>query len=341
MKLMGIDWGKSRIGISVSNSSWSIVSPVLTLKNRSNIIKKITELKKQYNIKRFVIGLPLSISEGNIKKQWGGFSFFEKLKSNTKCPVSWSDERFSTEESFEKLSEIELKHSFKRKKVDQVAAVIILERYIAKKKKNKNAVLAVTGNIGTGKSFVTQKFKNLFDAKIIDADNIAKKISQIGKIGYKKIKKEFGETYFKKNGELNRKKLGERVFKDDEIRKKLNNLLHPVIIENIKEKISNLKNKFIVLEIPLLIEEKLYYLYDYSLLTKASKDVIIERVKKTRDHFDSNYIQKIMNKQAKSKEIENLFDYIINTANGWDSYKKNVKRIGKKILKYQEKLNRR
>ena len=341
MKLMGIDWGKSRIGISVSNSSWSIVSPVSTLKNKSDIIEKITELKNQYNIKRFVIGLPLSISEGNIKKHWGGFLFFEKLKRNVKCPISWSDERFSTEESFEKLSEIELKHSFKRKKVDQVSAVIILERYITQKKKNKNVVLAVTGNIGTGKSFVNKKFKNLFDAVLIDADNIAKRISQIGKNGYKKIKTEFGETYFKKNGKLNRKKLGERVFKNDEMRKKLNNLLHPIIIDNIKEKISNFKNKFIVLEIPLLIEEKLYYLYDYSLLTKASKDVIIERVKKTRDHFDSNYIQKIMNKQAKSKEIENLFDYIINTANGWDSYKKNVKRIGKKILKYQEKLNRR
>ncbi|TYB82648.1 MAG: dephospho-CoA kinase [Kosmotoga sp.] len=340
MKLLGIDWGQNRVGTALSDKKWNIVTPHKVIINDAKIYSKLKNIIEEYEIKRLIMGLPLSIFENKIDKNWPGFEFFENLKRNINKPISWMDEKFSSDVAFSRLSDSGMKYSKKRKKIDKASACIILERFIEKKKTSKNIIIGISGNIGTGKTFIANKFKKKYGGEIVDTDRISRMLTQKNETGYEEIVKEFGEKILNKTREIDRKKLGEIVFNSKEKLYKLNKILHPLIVEKTVNKIKSLKNEIVYLEIPLLVENKLYYLYDYSFLTKASKDVIISRVR-NRDQVKSEYVKKIMKRQNTSRDKENMFDYIIDTDNGWSGIIDKVCHIGNQIINFKKFLNRR
>ncbi|WP_069649201.1 dephospho-CoA kinase [Caloranaerobacter ferrireducens] len=118
-------------------------------------------------------------------------------------------------------------------------------------------IIGLTGGIATGKSTVTKLLKEL-GYIVIDADKIAREVVEVGKPAYLDIVKEFGRDILEENNQIDRKKLGEIIFKDVEKRRKLNQIVHPRIIQEMINKIKQFcdGNKVIFLDIPLLIEEK-------------------------------------------------------------------------------------
>ncbi|TYB30743.1 MAG: dephospho-CoA kinase [Candidatus Mcinerneyibacterium aminivorans] len=340
MKLLGIDWGKNRVGIALSDKKWNIVTPYKVIVNDDKIFNKLKNIIDEYEISRLVMGLPLSIYENKIDKNWPGFNFFEKLKRKINKPISWIDEKFSSDIAFNRLSDSGMKYSRKRKKIDKASACIILERFIDKKQNSQNVIIGISGNIGTGKTFIAKKFRKKYGGKIISTDEISRNLTKKNNKGYKNVVKEFGEKILNTNKEINRKKLGKIVFNNKKKLHRLNKILHPLIVEKAVSKIENYKNEIVYLEIPLLIENKLYYLYDYSFLTKASKDVIISRVR-NRDQVKSEYVKKVMKRQNTSRDKENMFDYIIDTDNGWSGIRDKVYHIGNQIINFKNFLNRR
>lgn len=117
-------------------------------------------------------------------------------------------------------------------------------------------IIGLTGGIATGKSTVTKIIKEN-GYKVIDADKIAKDIVEKDKPAYNEVVEKFGEKILEKDKSINRKKLGNIIFKDRLLREELNNMLHPYIFKEIKDMIikHSQNNEYIFVDIPLLIEE--------------------------------------------------------------------------------------
>lgn len=123
-------------------------------------------------------------------------------------------------------------------------------------KQNNFKIIGLTGGIATGKSTASHIIKKL-GYKVIDADKIARDVVLEGKPAYKEIVNSFGKGILNEDNTINRKKLGEIIFKDKAKREKLNGIVHPYIFKSIKDWIIEYgkKEKIIFLDIPLLIEE--------------------------------------------------------------------------------------
>lgn len=116
-----------------------------------------------------------------------------------------------------------------------------------------NKIIAITGGIATGKSTVTNILKSK-GYKVIDADIIARDLMRKGKSVYNNTLDYFGEDILRKDGEIDRKILGGKVFADPLLLNKLNNLTHPNIFQEIKRIIKDSSEKIIFLDIPLFFE---------------------------------------------------------------------------------------
>ncbi len=334
MNLLGIDWGASRTGIAVTDGSWKVSSPLKTLAT-GNAVRDIKKIARDYDIGRIVMGLPLSLRERDIKSRWGGFPFFEELKKLTGLPFSWADETFTTSQSHELMEG--LKHSRRRSRVDMVSASLILKKYIENALGSKRVVIAVTGNIGTGKSYVAGKLRDEWGCSLIDADEISRDIMRPGQPGSESVRREFGDEFILEDGTLDRRKLGDEVFGDKTKLELLNSLTHPLIRRRMMEEIESVKDKIAVVELPLYAESRLYYMCDFSLLTRTSNDVIITRVK-NRDNRLGNNISDILDNQADPRKVEGLFDAVIDTTGDWDSYANEIESFLRCVTSFQEEL---
>ncbi len=189
-------------------------------------------------------------------------------------------------------------------------------------------VLGLTGGIASGKSTVSQILINK-GYKVVDADKIAKEVSERIEI-LEKIKIEFGKE-FVLEGKLNRKLLREVVFRDKEKVDKLNKIMHPPIIEEIKNQlIKNSEEEIVVADIPLLFESDLEYLVDKILLVTCKRKTQIERVMK-RDKVDRESAMNIIDKQLSLEEKREKSDFVIENDMDMGSLEVEVDRVIRKI----------
>lgn len=185
-------------------------------------------------------------------------------------------------------------------------------------------IIGITGNIGSGKSTIS-KYLEKIGYEVINVDKLAHQILENNT-----VKNEIVETFKKDiltNDRVDRKKLGEIVFKNKAELTKLNNIMHPKIIDEIKKIISSNKNNFLFFDIPLLFELNISYLFDVIICVYISKNQQIKRIKK-RDNRNYKQIREIIKSQLSVEyKIENS-TYSINNKN----IKKSIRKM-KKILK--------
>lgn len=181
---------------------------------------------------------------------------------------------------------------------------------------SKGKIIGITGGIATGKSTVTN-FLMEKGYKVIDADKIAREVVEKGEVAYDEIVNYFGNNILKKDGSIDRKKLGEIIFNDKDKRIKLNSIVHPQVIKKIKE-ITNLyskDNNVLFVDIPLLIE-KVEYFKDNNLvfneiwLVYLKEEEQIKRLIK-RDKISLNESKKRINAQMPIKLKKKYADKII------------------------------
>lgn len=116
-------------------------------------------------------------------------------------------------------------------------------------------VIGITGGIGSGKSTVLEYLKDK-GACVIQADQVAKELMEPGTAVFLQIVREFGEDILLPDGSLDRKKLSDIVFQDEDKLLKLNSLTHPAVKEAIREKSDREKySRPVFVEAALLIEE--------------------------------------------------------------------------------------
>ncbi len=149
----------------------------------------------------------------------------------------------------------------------------------------KVKVIGLTGGIGSGKSTVSRMLRGL-GARIIDADNISKELMQKGGPLLDDVIVHFGTDMLLVDGNLNRKKMADLIFSNEDKRQLLNSITHPKIIDEIKSKLESIKKMaeydVIVIDCALLFEIGLDRLVDESWLVFVSEEVQISRLM-TRD----------------------------------------------------------
>ena len=183
-------------------------------------------------------------------------------------------------------------------------------------------VLGLTGNIGCGKSSLSNIFKNEFNLDIIDADIISRNIYE-DKFLLEKVFNKFGESIRNTDGTLNRKKLGDIVFNDDSKLINLNNITHPRIKEEILKKIKLIEkeNKNIaIIDAALLVEGNYLDILDKLLVICCNEETQIQRIIK-RDSCSINEAISRINSQLSQKEKINYADYIIDNSGTYEELK--------------------
>ncbi len=132
-KFLGIDHGTKRVGVAVGDDEFRLAAPVTTVDvtgSADSVIHAIAELANDYQIDVIVIGLPLNMdgSEGPQAKLTREFG--ASLSARLDLPVEYFDERLTSIGADELLAPAELTRKKKRKRIDRVAAQLILQGYL-------------------------------------------------------------------------------------------------------------------------------------------------------------------------------------------------------------------
>ena len=128
-RLLGIDPGKNRVGLAISDEDKLVSTPLKTIlkKNNSNFITEIKEIIAENNIKGIIIGNPINMDGSKGPSAQSANDFAKYLSNNVSVPVSLWDERLSSEGAFNLSRNLDINVSKKVKKLDQNAASFILQ----------------------------------------------------------------------------------------------------------------------------------------------------------------------------------------------------------------------
>jgi dephospho-CoA kinase len=171
--------------------------------------------------------------------------------------------------------------------------------------------IGITGGIGSGKSLVCKIFQVL-GIPVYDADSRAKDIMTTDGILIDSIKKEFGELSYRKDGTLDRKYLGDKVFNDEQKLAKLNALVHPRVAENYRSWVeAHGKHPYLLKEAALLFEAGSHHVLDKIIVVYAPEDVRVKRVLQRDFHRTTDQIRGIIAAQMSDQEKLSRADYII------------------------------
>ncbi|WP_297584940.1 dephospho-CoA kinase [uncultured Lactobacillus sp.] len=184
--------------------------------------------------------------------------------------------------------------------------------------------LGLTGGIASGKSTADEFFKKK-KIPIIDSDLIAHQIMEIGQNGYKAVIDYFGTDILNKDQTINRRKLGGIVFNDKVKLKKLNELTHPLVHQEIKQQMAQYRanqEKLVVIDVPLLFESGFESLCNGILVISITPELQIERLMKRNDFTKKEAIARINNQMPLSEKEKRATYVVANTGTIDDLEKK-------------------
>lgn len=174
-------------------------------------------------------------------------------------------------------------------------------------------VIGLTGGIATGKSKMSDYLREK-GAVIVCADTLARELVEPGRPGNTAIREAFGEAYFNEGGALERKKLGKYVFANEQELKRLNAILHPLIHQEVLQRIEECRKqgvKLVVLDAPLLFETGMEKLVEEVWLMVTDEAIQIKRVMKRDGVSREEALQRIrsqMPQEEKKKLAQVLLD---------------------------------
>ena len=128
-RLLGIDPGKNRIGLAISDEDKLVSTPLKTIvkKNNSNFINEIKQIIDENNIKGIIVGNPINMDGSRGPSAQSANDFAKYLSNNVSIPISMWDERLSSEGAFNLSSNLDVNITKKVEKLDQNAASFILQ----------------------------------------------------------------------------------------------------------------------------------------------------------------------------------------------------------------------
>lgn len=191
-------------------------------------------------------------------------------------------------------------------------------------------LIGLTGGIASGKSLVTSELRRL-GAQVLDADEIYHDLLESSSDLQDALRQEFGPEIFGADGRVDRKKLGAIVFSDREKLAALNRVTHPMVIDEMWDRvdecmIEGLGDGLVFLSVPLLFEARMDEMVDETLVVYAPPEVQKERLVK-RDRIGEDDAQKRLDAQWPTERKRDRAGFVIDNAGSVEATVAQVKAV--------------
>lgn len=191
-------------------------------------------------------------------------------------------------------------------------------------------VIGLTGNIATGKSVVRRMLEHL-GAYTIDADALAHRAYSKGAPGYQQVLDRFGKWLVGKDGEIDRKKLGNLVFNDPEAMKQLEEIVHPLVRQAAEILAKRATQPVVVVEAIKLLEGELRKMCDSIWVTNAPESIQIERLIRKRNMSPDMAKERVHMQSAQSAKVA-IANIVVTNTGSYDDLWKQVSEAWKEIV---------
>lgn len=172
-------------------------------------------------------------------------------------------------------------------------------------------ILGLTGGIGSGKSAAAEHFASL-GIHMVDADHAARWVVEPGRPALARIVERFGEAVLLPDGQLNRAALRERIFKAEDERRWLEQLLHPLIGQEIASNLAQAQSPYAILVSPLLVESGQHRMTQRVLVVDTPEHLQLERTMR-RDQVSEEQVRSILKAQAlRDDRLKHADDVLLN-----------------------------
>ena len=168
--------------------------------------------------------------------------------------------------------------------------------------------VAITGNIGSGKSYVCDLFKSL-GVPVFDSDREAKLLYDLPEVRQKMVER-FGANIYNEEGALDRRLMASKVFADARALGYVESVLYPVLNKRFAEWADQQRTPYVLYESALIFEKHLEEMFDAVIVVAASESVRIRRVM-TRDRCTEEQVRARMAMQLPQSEKVTKADYVI------------------------------
>ncbi len=186
--------------------------------------------------------------------------------------------------------------------------------------------VGMIGGIGSGKSFIAK----LFRCPVFNADKEVEVIYKKSRNCFKKLKKKLPK--FVKTFPVRKKELIAAINANKDNLKKISSVVHPIVRQQMRKFLKKNRNEMmVILDIPLLVENKLNKPGDILIFVKAKKHKILERIKK-RENFNKEIVKKLKNNQTGLFTKMKLSNFVVDNSFPPSIMNKKIKFLKKKIL---------
>ena len=196
-------------------------------------------------------------------------------------------------------------------------------------------IVAVTGGIGSGQSTVCKFFEE-WGCKVINADLKAKEVIHRDKKLQKELMKTFGNDIFDHNGKLNAKLLAERAFRNELEIQKLNQLVHPRMVESLVEEMEQArfsgKYPLVIIDAALIYEISIEKMFDAVVVVDAPMQLRQQRVK-DREGMTRKQFKERVDRQIPLEDKVKWADFVIQNDGTLDELKERTRKVFDKLMR--------
>lgn len=193
-------------------------------------------------------------------------------------------------------------------------------------------VLGITGGIGSGKSSVARLLASYCLAPLIDVDDCCRQLLERGQAGWQALHAAFGPTFEQTDGSIDRSRLRRALFADEDLRRRVDSLLHPLALVRTREAIHSHGRgaELILVEIPLLYEAGWQTHVDAVLVVFLRPEVQCRRLMQ-RDRIDAAQAGQALAAQMDLAQKAACADHVIDNSGDWRQTRGAVIALGERL----------
>ena len=191
--------------------------------------------------------------------------------------------------------------------------------------------VAITGNIGSGKSWVCELFKRHLDIPVYNSDLAAKQMYFLPEVREQLVKR-FGDSFYLSDTELNRRHIADLIFSDEKARRDLEGILYPALFVDFEHWMEQQAASYVLFESALVFEKRLERHFDAIVMVSASEATRLRRVME-REHCDEATVRARMDKQWPEEGKRLLADFVI-----WHEKDDEDDALVKQIMQFHKSL---
>ncbi len=193
--------------------------------------------------------------------------------------------------------------------------------------------IALTGGIGCGKTTVSNIFQKNFGIPTIDTDLLARQAVARGSDGLKEVINQFGSDILNNEGELDRLNLKKIIFSDEDKRKILEKIIHPIVNRLVKEEINMITSDYCLIAIPILRKEStIISMVDRILFIDCQESIQIERTL-FRDKLELSLVKNIIRSQPSRIELKEIATDILENNNSFKDLNRDIANLHEKFIR--------